>query len=128
MRKKEDVLTKRERQIMDVIYKHGAMTARELMEIVTDFPSYSAARAILNVLEKRGYLRHHKNGLRYVYEPTMAKEIAVKNVFEQMVDTYFEGSANKAWATFLDLSKDELNEDELAKIQDKIDELRGKGQ
>lgn len=111
-------LSRRERQIMDIVYRLGRATATEVQAELTDPPSYSTVRALLRVLEEKGHLRHQQDGPRYVFLPTVPRERARVNALDQVVRTFFEGSASQAMAALLDedrpLPKAEL--DRLAKL------------
>ncbi len=111
-------LSRRERQIMDIVYRLGRATATEVQAELTDPPSYSTVRALLRVLEEKGHLRHQQDGPRYVFMPTVPRERARVNALDQVVRTFFDGSASQAMAALLDedrpLPKAEL--DRLAKL------------
>jgi BlaI family penicillinase repressor len=110
-------LSRRERQIMDVIYERGHATAAEVAEAIPDPPSYSAVRALLRILEEKGFLRHEQQGLRYVFLPTVRRTAARRTALRSVVRTFFAGSVEQAVAALLDhrqLSPDEL--DRLAEL------------
>ncbi len=98
-------LTRRERQIMDIVYRRGRATAAEVLAELPDPPSYSAVRALLRILEEKGYLRHQQEGPRYVFLPTLARDKARRSALKQMVQTFFDGSAEQAVAALLDMSQ-----------------------
>jgi BlaI family transcriptional regulator, penicillinase repressor len=116
MKKTQEVpLSKRERQIMDILFARGRAAGQEIQAELEDAPSYSSVRTILRILEQKGYVRHSEEGLRYVYEPVVAKETARRSALQRVLHTFFEGSAQKAVAALLDpkafrLSKVELEE------------------
>src|SRR5690349_12580974 len=89
-------LSRRERQIMDVIYRRGQATVAEVLEELPDPPSYSAVRALVRVLEEKGHLRHEERGPRYVFIPTVPREAARRSALKQLVQTFFEGSTEQA--------------------------------
>ena len=120
-------LSRRERQIMDAIYRLGSATAQEVLDNIPDPPSYSAVRALLRVLEDKGHLRHHQAGPRYVHSPTVPREKARATALEQVVRTFFDGSTERAMAALLDLSIDGLTEQELERLQTLIDRARTEG-
>jgi predicted transcriptional regulator len=120
-------LSRRERQIMDVIYRAGRATAVEVMEALDDPPSNSAVRAHLKVLEEKGHLRHQQDGTRHVFLPTMPASQARGAAMRNLVQTFFGGSASKAVAALLDLEKDRLGDEELERISRLIDEARKEG-
>ena len=126
-RKGWNTLSRRERQIMDVIYREGPATATEVLERLPDPPSYSAVRAELRVLENKGHLRHLPDGTRYVYRPTVARDRAGKPALQNVLQTFFDGSAEKAVAALLDLSRSDLSNEELDRLSDLIEQARTEG-
>lgn len=120
-------LSRRERQIMDILYQKGRATGGEIHESLPDRPSYSAVRAKLRVLEEKGHVRHQEEALRYVYLPTLPRERAKKSALRHMVDTFFEGSAGQAVAALLDLSSRGLSRDDLDRLSQRIEEAKHKG-
>jgi len=120
-------LSRRERQIMDVIYRERQATATEVLAAMPDPPSYSAVRAMLRVLENKGHLRHVPDGTRYVYRPTLARDRAGKPALENVLQTFFDGSTEKAVAALLDLSRSELSAEELDRLSDLIEQARTEG-
>src|SRR3954468_13494467 len=95
-------LSRRERQIMDVIYRRGRATAAEVLEDIPDPPSYSAVRAMLRLLEEKGHVRHEQDGPRYIFLPTVNRDRARKTALKHVVRTFFDGSATDAVAALLD--------------------------
>lgn len=120
-------LSRRERQIMDVIYRDGQATATEVLAALPDPPSYSGVRAMLRVLENKGHLRHVPDGTRYVYQPTLPRERAGRPALENVIETFFDGSAEKAVAALLDLSRSELSQAELDRLSKLIEQARTEG-
>jgi predicted transcriptional regulator len=120
-------LSRRERQIMDAIYRLGRATAAEVMQSIPEPPGYSAVRALLRVLEEKGHLTHDEEGPRYVYRPTIAREKARRSALERLVDTFFDGSTEQAFAALLDLSAPRLSEAELKRISRRIEDARKEG-
>jgi len=120
-------LSRRERQIMDVIYRKGQATAAEVMAELPDPPGYSAVRAMLRVLEDKGHLRHQAQGPRYIFLPTVARARARKSALKQLVQTFFDGSIEQAMAALLDLSASRLSEDEINRLAGLIDRARKEG-
>jgi predicted transcriptional regulator len=120
-------LSRRERQIMDIIYKLGQATAAEVLENMPDPPSYSAVRAMLRLLEEKGYLKHDTDGPRYVFVPTLNREKARKSAMQQMLHTFFDDSTEEAVATLLNMSRATLSTDELDRLSRMIEEARKKG-
>ncbi len=120
-------LSRRERQLMEVIYRKGRATAAEVMEELPDPPSYSAVRALLRVLEAKGHVKHEADGPRYVFLPTVPREKARRSALKQLVQTFFDGSAEQAVAALLDLSVSRLSDDELNRLSKRIDQARKEG-
>ncbi len=120
-------LSRRERQIMDVIYQRGQATAAEVMAGIPDPPGYSAVRAMLRVLEEKGHLRHESRGPRYVFLPTVPREKARRSSLKQLVQTFFEGSVEQTVAALLDLSASKLTHEELDRLAALIDRARKEG-
>jgi len=104
-------LSRRERQIMDALYRRSRATAAEVREEMPDPPSYSAVRAMLRVLEEKGHVRHEEEALRYVFIPTASRALATRSALAHLVTTFFEGSTERAVAALLDgkLSQQELD-------------------
>jgi predicted transcriptional regulator len=128
MSKKElNTLSRREQQIMDVIYSRGQATATEVMEGLHDAPSYSAVRALLRVLEEKGHLRHKQDGQRYVYHPTVARERAKRSALRRVLQTFFDNSAEEAVAALLDISQERISDEELKRMEDLIKQARTEG-
>ncbi|MGP0076747.1 MAG: BlaI/MecI/CopY family transcriptional regulator [Bryobacteraceae bacterium] len=114
-------LSRRERQIMDVLFARGRATGQEIQEGLPDKPNYSSVRTILRVLERKGYVRHVEEGLRYVYEPTVAREAASRSALQRIIRTFFDGSAKEAVAALLDPSAFHLSEEELSELARIVD-------
>ena len=120
-------LARRERQIMEIVYRLGQATAAEVQAELPDPPSYSAVRAHLRILEEKGHLRHDQKGTRYVFRPTVARHRARRSALKQVVQTFFDGSAEQAVAALLDMSHSQLSEDDLDKLSGLIDRARKEG-
>ena len=112
---------------MDAIYRLGRATAAEVMQSIPEPPSYSAVRALLRVLEEKGHLTHDEEGPRYVYRPTVTREKARRSALERLIDTFFEGSTEQAFAALLDLSAPRLSDAELKRISRRIEDARKEG-
>lgn len=122
-----DPLSRRERQIMDVVYRQGRATAAEVLEALPDPPSYSAVRALLKILEDKGHLRHEQEGQRYVFLPTVPRDKARRSAVRRLVQTFFEGSTAKAVAALLGEPGAELTDDDLDRLSGLIDQARKDG-
>ena len=97
-----DPLSRRERQIMDIVYARGQATAAEVTAALPDPPSYSAVRALLRILEQKGHLRHQQDGPRYVFLPTVSRDRARRSALRNLVKTFFDGSTAQAAAALID--------------------------
>jgi BlaI family penicillinase repressor len=120
-------LSRRERQIMDVIYRRGRATAADIHESIPDPPGYSAVRAMLRVLEEKGHIRHEEKDLRYVFLPVVPREKARRSAVAHLLETFFEGSAEQAVATLLDVSARDLSKEKLDRLAALIEEARKEG-
>src|SRR5687768_16102425 len=109
-------LSRRERQIVDILYAQGRCTAAEVQAALPDPPSYSAVRAMLRILEDKGHIRHQQDGPRYVYLPIVARENAKRSAMRHMLQTFFEGSAEQAISALLDDSSSKLSDGELDRL------------
>lgn len=121
-------LSWRERQVVEAVYARGQATVAEVLEDLPDPPSYSAVRALLAKLERKGLLRHKEEGAKYVYLPTVPRTAARESALERMVNTFFDGSATKAVAAILDLHSLELSDREIDEMAELIDQARRRGQ
>lgn len=117
-------LTKRERQIMDVLYRLGRATAADVLAALPGSPHYSTVRTQLRVLEEKGHVRHESDGLRYVYVPTVARHAARKAALRHLVDTFFDGSAAGAVSALLGRDAGRLSDDDLDRIEDLLKSAR----
>jgi BlaI family transcriptional regulator, penicillinase repressor len=115
-------LSRREKQIMDVIFQMGEATAAEILERLPDPPSYSAVRALLTILEEKGHLNHRRDGTHYVYVPTLSAEKAKKSALSHLLKTFFGGSAPQVVATLL--STNNLSKEELDELEQLIEQAR----
>lgn len=117
-------LTKRERQIMDALYRQGRATAQDILAALPGSPSYSTVRTQLRVLESKGHVTHEADGLRYVYAPTVPRHAARRSALKHMVDTFFDGSSAKAVAALLGSDGARLSPDELDRIERLVQRAR----
>jgi predicted transcriptional regulator len=117
-------LSRRERQIMDVIYARAQATAAEVADAIPDPPSYSAVRALLRILEEKGYLRHEQQGLRYVFLPTVKRARARRSALKGLIRTFFNGSVEQTVAALLGEQK--LAPEELDRLAALIDRARNR--
>jgi predicted transcriptional regulator len=118
------VLARRERQIMDILFRRGRATAAEVMEDLPGEPSYSTVRTQLRVLEDKGHVRHEQDGLRFVYMPAVPRHAARRSALRHLVDTFFDGSPEKAVAALLGGEGSKLTDEQLDRIAMMIDKAR----
>jgi BlaI family penicillinase repressor len=119
-----ETLSRRERQIMDILFAMGRASGPEIQERLPDRPGYSGVRTILRVLERKGHIRHIEEGMRYVYLPVATREKATKSAIERLVATFFDGSVKAAAAAFLDPSTAGLSKDDLMELERMIRKAR----
>src|SRR5687768_2066039 len=120
-------LTRRERQIMDILFRRGRATAAEVMDELPGDTTYSTVRTQLRVLEDKGHVRHEEEGLRYVYMPAVARTAARKSALRHLVDTFFDGSTEHVVAALLGGEGSKLTEEELQRIADLVAKARKEG-
>jgi predicted transcriptional regulator len=120
-------LSRRERQIMDVVYRMGKTSVSDVLERLPDPPSYSAVRALMRILEEKGHLKHEQDGPRYVYLPTVPRQAAQGDALSHMLRTFFGGSTEAAVAALLELPENGLSQDELSRLSRLIDDARKQG-
>ena len=120
----KDTLSRRERQIMDVLYSRGSATAAEVQQNIPDAPGYSAVRALLRILEEKGHVKHSYDGPRYVYAPVVSRPVAQKSALRQLVKTFFDGSTSNAVAALLDMSGKDLSESELDRLSKIVEQAK----
>jgi BlaI family transcriptional regulator, penicillinase repressor len=121
-------LSRRERQIMEIVYRRGEVTAAEILAGLPDPPSYSAVRGLLRILVDKQHLRHREDGPRYVYSPVVTREKARTKAIADLLDTFFDGSAAEAAAALLGSSRRKLSKEELDELDALIAEARSRGQ
>lgn len=124
---KQQKLSRRERQIMDVLYRLGRATAAEIQQSIPDPPSYSAVRAMLRVLEDKKHIRHEEKDLRYVFLPVVPRDKARRSAIRHLLDTFFEGSPEQAVATLLDISSSSLSSEDYDRLAQLIENARQEG-
>ena len=120
-------LSRRERQIMDIVYRLGQASAADVLENMPDPPGYSAVRTMLRLLEEKGYLRHDQDGPRYVYLPTLSRDKARQSALKQLVQTFFDNSTEQTVAALLDMSKSKMSGEELERLSELIEKARKEG-
>jgi BlaI family transcriptional regulator, penicillinase repressor len=120
-------LTRRERQIMDILYRDGEATVADVMAQLPDPPSYSAVRATMNVLEEKGHLRHRQDGPRYVYLPAVSRDRARRAALNHLLHTFFDGSAESAVVALLQMSDSSLSPSDFERLAGEVRKARQEG-
>ncbi len=120
-------LSRRERQVLDLVYRLGDATAGQVMAKMTDPPSYSSVRSVLRQLENKGHLRHKMDGAKHVYFPRVQRARASRDVLQHVLETFFDGSPEQVVTTLLDVSRSKLSPEELARIDKLIKQARKEG-
>ncbi|HEY6347451.1 MAG TPA: BlaI/MecI/CopY family transcriptional regulator [Bryobacteraceae bacterium] len=124
---KNQQLSRRERQIMDILYRRGKSSAAEVREAMADAPSYSAVRAMLRILEEKGHVKHQAEGLKYVYSPALAREKATRSALRHLMATFFADSPEQIVAALLDVSSTRLTREELDRMAQMIEQAKQEG-
>lgn len=117
-------LSRRESQIMDVIYRFGEASVADVLKELPDPSGYNSIRVILTILEKKGYLKHYKEGQRYIYQPVLVPDIAKRSVLKHMLTTFFDDSATQILSTLLDMSAAELTDTEIEELSHMIEKAK----
>jgi BlaI family transcriptional regulator, penicillinase repressor len=120
-------LSRRERQIMDALYKLEAATVGEVMDLMADPPSYSAVRATMRVLEEKGHVTHRQDGPRYLYVPTVPRDKAQSTALQHLVGTFFGGSVEQAVMALLSMPETRMKDADLSKLAEKVREAEKEG-
>ena len=120
-------LSRRERQIMEILYQRGKASASDVREAMEDAPSYSAVRAMLRILEDKGHVKHEAEGLKYVYVPTVGRDKAKRTAVRRLLDTFFSDSPEQLVAALLDISSKRLTREELDRMAEMIDRAKREG-
>ena len=120
-------LSRREREIVEILYERGKASASDVRAAMAQAPSYSAVRALLRVLEEKGHVRHIEEGLKYVYVPTVARDKARRSAVKHLLNTFFSGEPGQAVAALLDVSSSRLTREELDRMAAMIERARKEG-
>ncbi len=120
-------LSRRESQIMDILYLRGRATAAEVQSALPDPPGYSSVRKLLEILEQKGYIAHEQDGRRYVYFPSTGREQAGRSALQQLLRTFFSGSPEKMVAALLDVSRTRVSAEELDRIAELAERAKEEG-
>jgi BlaI family transcriptional regulator, penicillinase repressor len=121
-----DPLSRRERQVMNIIYARGHATAAEIHEALPDPPTFSATRAVIRTLQEKGHITHQEQGLRYIYRPVVPPEKARRSAVSQLVTTFFQGSPTRLMAALLDASTAKMSDEELDELERMIRDAKEK--
>lgn len=124
---RQSQFSRRERQIMEIIYRRGEATVADVLDAMHDPPSYSAVRALLNLLEDKGHLRHKQNGRKYVYAPIVVRAKARRSALRNLLQTFFDGSVEQVVTTLLELDEKNLSDDELERLSNLIERAKTEG-
>jgi predicted transcriptional regulator len=120
-------LSRRERQIMEILFQRGKASAAEVREAMADAPSYSAVRAMLRILEEKGHVKHQAEGLKYVYVPSLGRDKAKRTAVKHLMETFFNGSPEHVVAALLDVSSTRLSQENLDRMARMIEDARKEG-
>jgi predicted transcriptional regulator len=120
-------LSRRERQIMDIVYELEKASVAHVLERIPNPPSYSTVRALLRVLEEKGHLKHKQEGPRYIYFPTLSREEARQNALMHIMKTFFDGSTEDVVSALLNISEDKLSEIDYKRLTELIKKAQKEG-
>ena len=127
MKKTLDDLSRRERQIMDIIFQRGQATVHDVCAALADPPSYSAVRALIRILEEKGHLKHKKEGTRYIYTPRVTRRTARFSALKHVMETFFDDSVERTVAALMAVSGDKLSDEEFERLERLIEQARNEG-
>ncbi len=127
-RKSPDELSRRERQIMDIIHERQEASAADVLDAMTDPPTYSAVRALLAVMERKGLVKHKAEGRKYIYQPTTPSDKVGRTALERVMRTFYDGSVEKAMAALLGTRDGNLSAAEVKRLRAMIDDAKKEGQ
>jgi predicted transcriptional regulator len=120
-------LGRRERQILDVVFRLGEASVGDVLEHLPDPPAYDSVRTMIRLLERKGYLRHRREGTKYIYRPIQSHESASRSALSHLMKTFFQGSAAETVAAIFDVSSDNLSDEELKRLEQLIEQARKEG-
>jgi predicted transcriptional regulator len=121
-------LSRRERQIMDILYQRGKASASDVRESMEDAPSYSAVRAMLRILEEKGHIKHQADGAKYIFMPSVARDKAKRSAVKHVMETFFNGSPEQIVAALLDVASTRLTAAELDRMSAMIERAKKEGE
>src|ERR1700761_8266830 len=125
--KGKDGFSRREREIMDALYKLGKASAQQILDEIADPPTYTAIRTHLTILEKKGHVRHASDGTRYIYEPLVGREQMGRRAIDTLLTTFFDNSVERAVAALITRKDSEISNDELERLQTLIEKAKKEG-
>jgi BlaI family transcriptional regulator, penicillinase repressor len=123
----ETHLSRRERQIMDILYARGQASVAEVRQVLADAPGYSAVRALMRIMEEKGHLKHRNEGARYIYLPTRNRKAVSRAAASRLLATFFDNSVEQAVAALLEARREKPSQDELQRLAHLIDQARKEG-
>lgn len=126
-REKDDGLSRRERQIMDALYRLGKASGPEIRDAMPNPPTYTAVRTQLTILQEKGHVKFERDGAKYIYEPVVPRDEMAKSVIANVVDNFFGGSVERVVATLVDNEEANLSDDDLARLSEIIENARRQG-
>ena len=122
--KLQNDLSKRERQVMAIIYRRNNASVNDVLEAIPNPPSYSAVRSVVNILEDKGFIKHKKQGKKFVYSPTISRKKATSSAVKQLLTTYFDNSLEKAVTTMLEIHNDDLTDEDFQRLSRIIERVQ----
>lgn len=125
--KSNDPLSRREREIMDILYRDGALTANDVVGRLADSPSNSAVRTLLRILEEKGHVKRQQDGMRYLYKPAVSREKARRSALNHLLSVFFDGSPETVVSTLLDEKASQLSSEQLDTLAEMIERARKEG-
>lgn len=114
----QSVLTKREQQVMEIMYREKNVSAKQVWEFIPDFPSYSAVRSVLTILERKGLLTHAVEGRKFIYSPAVEHSKAIFSAVKQLLRTYFDNSLDRAVSAMLEIHGEDMTEDDFKRLSE----------
>ena len=126
--KLQNDLSKRERQVMAIIYRRNNASVNDVLEAIPNPPSYSAVRSVVNILEDKGFIKHKKQGKKFVYSPTISRKKATSSAVKQLLTTYFDNSLEKAVTTMLEMHNDDLTDEDFQRLSRIIERVQKEGE
>lgn len=126
--KQQNDLSKRERQVMAIIYSRKKASVKDVLKDIPNPPTYSGVRSVLNILKDKGFIKYNKHGKKYVYSPTISRKVATSSAIKQLLTTYFDNSLEKAVTTMLEMHNDDLTDEDFERLSRIIERARKEGE